>query len=487
MLFSLVLVTSLIGSVFAFNCSIPPVYVDIHKRAVHGTNDFEYGMFMGLGTPAQNQSLWLSLSSNETSVADVNFCQQGNITDCPDGTGGFFEPGLSTTWVPINTSTVQVTDGQENDNGYFGTETFHLYEHYFDPSPAWMTSVNNLTIRVATNGSDTPGKVGFGLNSGLLNSLYAQGLIASRSFAFYVGSGLERAGGVVNGSTTFGGYDAARFTGPVHNYTIDTTTPNPFNVQVSNIIISGVNGAASNISLLDRTAFPTLPSSFSTGFRAAITTDQYPLSLPYSMTQNFITTLAALPSTNADNSLQISRPFNGTMTIVLSDGFSVTLPSDVVYNASGLSPVAARDEDDDSPFLLSTAWLSQVYFMADYDDGKFHLAQAVPEAPFITTQSKCPNVVPVPYQRSATTFGGAGLIGAVLGGVIGGSAICTLLICVFLERRKHKRRVAVDRALVGKMEPKMAQFEIDEGGSQTSGEVRKGVGSGWFVDRLRGR
>lgn len=87
---------ALVHYALAFDCKILPVYVDIHKRAVHGTEVFEYGTFIGLGTPAQNQSLWPSLLQNETTIADIDFCQSNNLT-CLNSTGGLFETDQSST------------------------------------------------------------------------------------------------------------------------------------------------------------------------------------------------------------------------------------------------------------------------------------------------------------------------------------------------------------------------------------------------------
>jgi hypothetical protein len=80
---------------WAFNCSIPPIYVDIHLRAVHGMAAFQYGSFIGAGTPAMNQSLWVSLRANETTFTSAEFCETSNLTNC-DERGAFFEPDLST-------------------------------------------------------------------------------------------------------------------------------------------------------------------------------------------------------------------------------------------------------------------------------------------------------------------------------------------------------------------------------------------------------
>ena len=81
----------------AFNCSIPPIYIDIHRRAVHGTNVFQYGSFIGFGNPAQNQSLLPSLRQNETSVAHADFCDGSDLPNCLDSTRGNFNPSESRT------------------------------------------------------------------------------------------------------------------------------------------------------------------------------------------------------------------------------------------------------------------------------------------------------------------------------------------------------------------------------------------------------
>ena len=84
---------------YAHNCSIPPVYVDIHKREVQGTDVYQYGSFIGAGSPAQNQSLWPSIRRNETSVARVDFCEQSILFDCLNSTRGNFNTADSTTLV----------------------------------------------------------------------------------------------------------------------------------------------------------------------------------------------------------------------------------------------------------------------------------------------------------------------------------------------------------------------------------------------------
>lgn len=90
-------------STVAFNCSILPIYVDIHKRAVHESLVFQYGSFIGVGTgetgsaaSAQNHSLWPSLSQNHISFGAPSYCDKSSLSNCEDSTGGFFNSNQST-------------------------------------------------------------------------------------------------------------------------------------------------------------------------------------------------------------------------------------------------------------------------------------------------------------------------------------------------------------------------------------------------------
>jgi hypothetical protein len=98
-LLHILLLTGLVPASLAFNCSVPPIYVDIHNRVVHGTNIFQWGSFMGVGSPDQNQSLVPSLRQNETSVAWIDYCSDSDLPNCLESTGGNFDPTQSTRFV----------------------------------------------------------------------------------------------------------------------------------------------------------------------------------------------------------------------------------------------------------------------------------------------------------------------------------------------------------------------------------------------------
>jgi hypothetical protein len=102
-------------STVASNCTKAPIYVDIHKRAVHDSSIFQYGSFIGLGTPAQNQSLWPSLQQNHTSFARDTYCKDNStLKNCDKDTGGFFSTQDSTSYVKLRKQiTSTVTDNMD--------------------------------------------------------------------------------------------------------------------------------------------------------------------------------------------------------------------------------------------------------------------------------------------------------------------------------------------------------------------------------------
>jgi Eukaryotic aspartyl protease len=385
----------------------------------------------------------------------------------------------------MNNSFQNLTDYKTSDiatdggiDGFFGQDVIHLYTHYFQSDPAWDTPVPNFPIRVATNGSTFPDHLGLGYGSTILQRLFNTGLIASRSFSLYIGTGMERAGGVINGSVTLGGYDSARFTGTVHNYTVGRGEY-PFGVHVTDIIINNPDG--SNQSLFDRSKFSNLPSTF-TGFDAKISTEQYPMVFPDEVTKNFMSYLNAEPSDHPDGSLQLKDTFHGSMSIVLDDGFSVTLPKEILCNVTNLTPVAAitpstvgtnntAKGDDSQPYLLTTAWLTQVYMMVNYDADQtgtfFHLAEAVQTAPYIIPKTTCPRVAVAEYVPPQRSFMSAGLAGAIVGGVIGGLALITLLVVAGLKWR----RIAAQRQAASEVEKGQRGGGIEMTNSERKGDT----------------
>ncbi|KAF1918917.1 aspartic peptidase domain-containing protein [Ampelomyces quisqualis] len=450
-------------STVAFNCSRKPIYVDIHKRAVHDSPVFQYGSFIGLGTPAQNQSLWPSLAQNHTSFASHSYCSDNTtLKDCDRSTGGFFSHEASTSFVMQPNFQTQDRASNGSFSGFFGQESVRLYTHYFETEGASQTLLENSTVEVVTKGSIIPSRVGMGSSSTVLRDLAARDMIAGKTYSLYIGQGFDRAGGAVNGSNVFGGYDSGRFVGTPHMFPMKVANTNSMSVRIKDIIITDTNDR-SNVSLFDNKAFTDMQAP-AVSFEAQITTEQFPLSLPYQITKNFIARLQAEKDNSwGDNSLKLKNDFNGTLSIVLEDGFTVTFPPEVLMNASRITPIQDRAEDDKQPFLLGSAFLGQVYLMADYETNNFFLAEAVQKNNMVMPVSFCPKTIPVAYQRpDQSEWQRQGLIGAVIGGVIGGIGMLAALYClwVVVMRKKDQRRL--QRDLQKNQKTKMEQFDVED-------------------------
>jgi hypothetical protein len=296
----------------------------------------------------------------------------------------------------------------------------------------------------------------------VLRDLAARDMITGRTYSLYIGQGFDRAGGVVNGSNVFGGYDSGRFVGEPHQYPMNIANVNPMSVRVKDIIITGTNDN-SNISLFDNKVFTDMKTPEAT-FEAQITTEQFPFSLPYQVTQNFIAHLGAEKDNSwGDNSLKLKNDFNGTLSIVLEDGFTVTIPPEVLMNASRITPIQDRAQDSKAPFYLGSAFLGQVYLMADYEVNNFFLAEAVQKDNVVMPVSFCPKTTPVAYQRpDQSEWQRQGLIGAVIGGVIGGIGTLAALYCLWVSLLRRKDERKLKRELEKNRQSKMAQFDVEE-------------------------
>lgn len=345
--------------------------------------------------------------------------------------------------------------------GYFGQDTLRLYTHFFETDGASQTLVPNSTIEVATGGDIIPGRVGVGPSSTLLQDLASREMVAGKTYSLYIGQGFDRAGGRVNGSNVFGGYDSGRFTGDPHQYPMNTNNVNPMSVRIKDIVITQSEGGA-NQSLFSTEDFPGMKETPQV-FEAQITTDQFPLSLPYQITQNFIKAASAQKHNYwGDNSLKAASTFNATLSIVLEDDFTITIPPEVLRNFSDITPIQDRKEDSNAPFLLGSAFLGQVYLMADYDSSHFFLATAVQKNNMVMPMTFCPKTIPSAYERpQQNQWQRQGLIGAVIGGVFGGIGCLAALYCLYISwlRKSDERRLRRD--LTRNEAVKLEQMDVE--------------------------
>ncbi|KAL2393968.1 hypothetical protein ABEF93_001255 [Exophiala dermatitidis] len=434
------------------NCSTPPIFVDFHSRAVDGGITFQYGLFTGIGSPtSQNLSQWPSFN-NETTVGNMDYCGTSPFGDCLTQNHGFYSPDLSTTY--SSGSSYQSVDELGSIPATIvetAIDTFNLFTHYFDPSPPNVTHIHDFPVTVLSNYSSNrttwfgpAGLVGLGPSSTLLRHLSDAQLIATRSFGLYMGTGYEAANGVINGSLTLGGYDSGRLEGDVYSFTIGPASAeaghSPFKVSVAQMTLTDADGKKTN--LLDAS------------FDAYITTGQYQLSLPGSVTQKFADATGATPADGADPVLRLPDNTDSTLTISLEGGFNMTYDSDWLRNVSNNSPISAghttassnNGSDSAGVGLLGSAFLSNIYLVANYDSKPpaFHLASARQYGPYVMTETLCTDTTPVPAKSTKiSSFARAGLVGAVVSGVVGGiglTFVCYWLLIRWLRRRAWRKQ-----------------------------------------------
>jgi hypothetical protein len=236
---------------------------------------------------------------------------------------------------------------------------------------------------------------------------------------------------------------------------------NSMSVRIKDIIVTQT-GSGANQSLFNPKDFPDMKSTPET-FEAQITTEQFPLSLPYQITQNFIKAASAQKDNYwGDNSLKASGDLNATLSIVLDDGFTVTFPSEVLRNFSSITPIQNREESDNSPFLLGSAFLGQVYLMADYESSHFFLAEAVQKNNAVMPVTFCPKTTPEAYKRpKQSQWQSQGLIGAVIGGVIGGLGCLAAVYCLVVSWLRKSDEKRLKRDLARHSVAKLEQMEIE--------------------------
>lgn len=352
-------------------------------------------------------------------------------------------------------------DSNTTLQGYFGQDTLRLYTHFFETDGASQTLVENSDIQVATTGAVIPGRLGMGSSSTLLHDLAGREMIAGKTYSLYIGHGHERAGGVVNGSNVFGGYDSGRFTGTPHKYPMNINNVNAMSVRIKDIVITET-GSKTNQSLFDPAVFTDMKARPEV-FEAQLTTEQFPLSLPYQITQNFIALLSAQQDNYwGDNSLKMTKDFNGTLSIVLEDGFTVTFPPEVLRNNTNITPIQNREEKESKPFLLGSAFLAQVYLMADYDSNNFWLAEVKQKNNMVMPVTFCPKSTPEAYERpKQNQWQSQGLIGAVIGGVIGGIGCLAALYCLYISWLRVKDERRLKRELAKNQKMKMDQMDLE--------------------------
>lgn len=253
----------------------------------------------------------------------------------------------------------------------------------------------------------------------------------------YLGTAYPRAGGTQNGSIVIGGYDAGRLVGEPHKYPLaQTSSPavSPLKVHVKQFSLVTEDGT-------------TIPLVTDDGFDGHISTHQYPMELPHDIISALSTAIDATPANNDEASLKATKPFKGNLTITLDDGYQITFPPEWITNASNLTPFSAVTLDTANttigmsrPLIFGAAFLHHLYMTIDYEESSFYLADAKVYDNYVQPQPLCANQSPMPMEKPhITKFVQMGLVGAIIGSLIGGTALISVVYFYFRKRAQYKR------------------------------------------------
>ncbi|RMZ83927.1 hypothetical protein DV737_g1509, partial [Chaetothyriales sp. CBS 132003] len=430
--------------------------------------------------------MWPSLLNNETYLTSTDFCDNTKYESCRNETHGIFVPGISQSFEAQSFQSLDTHNLQTASVEETGTDTLNIFTHYYDPSPPNVTFVPKFPVTVITNFSSNSspwfgpaGHLGLGPSSTLLKLLYDQGSISSRSFGFYVGAAYTRAGGAVNGSLTLGGHDSGRWAEPIYDFPISAVTSptdgsTPFKVTVQSISLLNA----------DNTTLGQLNES---PFDAYISTSQFPLTLPDGATSKFATLTRGTPKTNPyDTSFELPSSFNGSLSITLSTGLTVTIPNSELRNASNISPIssipaASNQSTASQPStvpVLGTSFLSHVYLIAQYSSTPptFHLAPALPFGPYVQVVSLCDNSTLTPaLPVTVSSFAAKGVVGAIIGGVIGGIGLtftvwwCARRYYIRKAHREFEKSLPEKERTVNKMRNPITAYRRERAMSPSTG------------------
>lgn len=217
------------------------------------------------------------------------------------------------------------------------------------PAVTRMTTIGHYGIGSQLLGfvdDHTDQVFGLGFNSTLINSLYENGYISSRSVGLHYGMPeTEETKGVngTYGSMVLGGYSSSRLQNGVFvgdNYTVgEFKLPRgcPWEVDVSSIS-SGTQ-------------------SSSQGFTACVDPSELQLVLPSSLYT------------------QVSTVSSSDLTITLTNNLTVTIPSNMVS-------IRSVSDEDQSP-ILGAPWLSLVYLFVDYQERTLSVGLADNTSPLL--------------------------------------------------------------------------------------------------------
>ena len=302
-----------------------------------------------------------------------------------------------------------------------------------------MPSFSNL----ADTGS---ARIPLGVNSSFLEAATEIGMIGTKQWSLWTGSPDEK----VDGLLVLGGYDEARVAGEFTVFEVDKELKRPF------LEVTGISWERTNQDRIDL-----MPNS-SRSMWALPEPVSYYLDVPEESYYKFVDAANfsgdAIYNSTSGNYQFPSVP-DGELVITLNNGMKTTISAEELflhpqkYSSSGVMQVTNDSyyldrlwpkDNPSSTLFLGLPFMSQKVFVADWDAGKFYMADAVKEEQTTTTvRPLCTSTTTVPTSPPPTPpldSGRGPNVPAIVGGVVGGVGGLLVIgsIAWFMLRKKKK-------------------------------------------------
>ena len=352
----------------------------INTPVYEAPSAYIYNINLTIGTPAQPLQLQIDTGSAALFAVGTNdtSCNSDPASNCADGV---FDPAQSSTYNLTNAGGLQLYYGDGSD--------FDFGDLFTDVLTIGTSEIQNVSMGVSYNGTDTVGVFGLGFNSDLsynapLAAMVDQGIISRAAYSMYLPTTPS-----VPGSLLFGGIDTAKYTGPLVSLPIDTAedwTTNPFlKVALTSFSFTSASGAT----------IPLLPPS--TPPKAMILDSGTPNNiLPPSLYARLYHGLGAVNFTSGGSAgPQLPCALassNATFTLGFTSSLSITVPVSAFIDPEGnfnnesfadgslACSFFAGQSTDDSSGLLGDAFLQHAYAVFDLENRVVALAQSRPNA-----------------------------------------------------------------------------------------------------------
>jgi len=283
-------------------------------------------------------------------------------------------------------------------------------------------------------------------NSSFIEAALEVGMIGTRQWSVWTGN--PDLG--IDGLFVLGGYDEARVAGDFTSFDVDEETQLPY-LQVKGMSWEGSDGRPVELMPNSTSYLWALPEPFTELIH-----------VPQDTYDKFV---AAVNSTgtamynSTSEVTQYSNVPNGELVITLNNGMKTTIPvQDLFFHPQSYNDDGILKDKNDTYYwdalqplsnpsgaiYLGLPFMNQKMFVADWDGGKFYMADAAKDEqtstnirPLCTSTTTAP---PPPPSPAADSGPNVAAIGGGVGGGVGGLLVIALIAWFVLKKKKAQKQ-----------------------------------------------